>query len=159
MKKFLVLAGVLILSAAAMAQTYATTAGGALASGFNDKALSGASLVTYYNNGMVMPATGSVSIQTPALSSGTLAAGATFGAGGSFIVQITSVPQIFNGTFNSATWTKGVNANGTHFYVLSGTVTDVVTGETGAFNLVTNSIGTGNFNTVISVSYISIVMN
>jgi hypothetical protein len=159
MKKLFGVVCILLLSAIAMAQTDATGAGGSLASGFSNKALSGTSVIAFYNNGDVSPAMGTVNIQTPALASGTLSAGGTFAAGGSFIVQITSVPQTFNGTFNSATWSKITLANGTHSYTLTGTLTDVVTGETGAFVLLTNNIGSGNFNAVISISSFSVSMN
>jgi hypothetical protein len=48
---------------------------------------------------------GTVSFSTGALTSGTLAGGATFAAGGSFTISVTSSGLVFNGTFSGpVTW-------------------------------------------------------
>ncbi len=104
--------------------------------------------------------TGTVTLCTPVLTSGTLAAGATFGAGGSFIVQIPSQSVAYNGTIAAgAQWTKITLANGTKSYTLSGTATDIATGETSAFVLQTNNNGLGNFAVTIGVTSIAISLN
>jgi hypothetical protein len=162
MKKILILA-LGLLPAFAAGQTYVTAQGGALTSGYGNKSLFTVNApVTFADiSGTISPAVGSVSLQTPVLSSGALADNATFGAGGSFIVQISSPSAItYNGVFQSgAAWTKQTLANGTHSYTLAGSLTDVVTGETATFVLQTQNIGTGNFDTVVGISYISIALN
>jgi len=160
MKKILVLAFVLAMSVAGFGQSYVTSVGGALTSGFSDKSLMlTTSPVVYYNNGTGGPAMGYVSIQTPVLASGTLAGSGAFGAGGAFVVQIASVPLTFNGTFQSGAWTKITAANGTHYYQMTGTLTDVVTGKAATFELLTANIGSGNFDTVASVASVSITLD
>jgi PEP-CTERM motif len=79
------------------------------------KGLNGSGLITGSNLGGVYFTTG-------ALTSGSLASGATFAAGGSFTISGTN-GVIFNGSFSSpVTWTMWTLANGTHGYTLEGTI-------------------------------------
>lgn len=141
MKK--ILGVLLLLTAAAFAQTTynvnATT--GTLTGGIAGRVkLTGASTVVavIINGGPPEFEGGSVSFQTGTITSGHVQVGATFGAGGSFIVTTANEGTIFTGTFNDATWTPAFNANGTHSYVLTGTLTDPA-GDTGAFSLLTTT--------------------
>src|SRR5580704_2510604 len=152
MKKLTIVLLFALLPAALLAQMpgNVTAQGGAI-SDLNSKALSlPLSPATFFNpvaccSGPV-PVTGTVTLSTPVLTSGTLAAGATFGAGGAFIVQIPGQSVAYNGTIAAgAQWTKITLANGTKVYTLTGAATDVVTGETSNFVLQTVNNGTPNF--------------
>lgn len=141
-----------------------TAQGGAI-SDLNSKALSlPLSPATFFNPAACcsgpVPVTGTVTLSTPVLTSGTLAAGATFGAGGAFIVQIPGQSVAYNGTIAAgAIWNKITLANGTKYYTLTGSATDVVTGETSNFVLQTNNNGTANFAVTLGVSSINISLN
>lgn len=149
-----------LLTAFAGAQNYVTAQGGAI-SDLNSKALSlPLCPVTFLNIGSgPAPAAGTVTLSTAVFSSGTLAAGATFPAGGTFIVQIPASSITYNGVITGATWTQSVLANGTKTYTLSGTATDIVTGETSSFTLLTANNGKANFAVTLSVQTISIALN
>jgi hypothetical protein len=72
---------------------------------------------------------GSVAFSTGALTSGSLDQGGTFAAGGWFTITgngMNGVPNgvLFTGTFSApVTWTLITNADGTHNYTLSGSLT------------------------------------
>lgn len=161
MRKFVLVAFLLAVSALGFGQSYVTSTGGSITSAGDKTALTvPVSQAIAFDDGVTLTTvTGIVTIQTPLLATGTLAAGGTLTAGGSFIVQIASQNIAFNGRLTSGTWGKVVLANGTKYYVLSGSVTDIATGETGAFVLQTANIGSGNFNVTASIDSISIVLN
>jgi hypothetical protein len=80
---------------------------------------------------------GLVSVQTGGKTSGSMQTGATFNAGGSFNVSSDDLGTIFNGSNVSGTkWTVVFLANGTHYYTLSGSLTNPA-GDSGAFVLET----------------------
>lgn len=102
---------------------------------------------------------GSVTLSTPALTSGSLQMGGTFGTtgmlGGSFVVTSNGsngLPPgtLFNGSFNGpVTWTLITLANGTHNYTLSGSLTGTFIGGAtvnGATIQLTINTGKGFFN-------------
>lgn len=164
MKKLLMLVLFSLLPVALVAQGSVNAQGGAI-SDLNSKALFvPLSPATFFNlaaccSGPVA-VTGTVTISTSVLTSGSLGAGATFGAGGAFIVQIPSQSIAYNGTIAAgAVWTRIVLANGTKQYSLSGSATDVVTGEISNFVLLTNNNGAGNFAVTLGVSSINISLN
>jgi len=74
---------------------------------------------------------GSVSFTTGALMSGSLQMGGTFAGGGSFLITgngSNGIPNgtLFSGSFSGpVTWTLVTLPNGTHNYILSGTLTGV----------------------------------
>lgn len=118
------------------------TSGGQITSNGSVLTLSASSLtsVTGMFGGPVTGNLGTVSFTTGSLMTGSLAAGATFAAGGSFTLSgngTNGLPSgvVFNGTFSSPTvWTAtfvsgaGPNGQGAWFYSLSGKVTGVLTG-------------------------------
>jgi hypothetical protein len=104
---------------------------------------------------------GTVSFSTAALTGGSLAMGGTFAAGGSFVISTngtSGLPNgvVFNGTFDAPTsWVLVTLANGTHNYILTGTVTGVwITGATvsGATVQLTINTGKGFFNGTTTLS-------
>jgi hypothetical protein len=108
-----------------------TNSGGTLSGSSAGMSLSGSELIAVNGlNGMglVTGDLGSVSFSTGALWSGNLQQGATFLAGGSFMITANGsggIPAgtIFNGSFDGpVTWTLITLANGTHNYTLSGSV-------------------------------------
>lgn len=127
----------LCLTLAVSAQTDVTAIGGSIS------ALSGTLSVpvspVMFLNGVA--ATGLVSLQTGTLASGSIAAGGTFNAGGSCIVNVNG-STIFNGTTSGAQWTRITLANGTHYYEMAiPTITDPTSGETGLVVLRTANVG------------------
>jgi hypothetical protein len=161
MKTLLAVALFFALSFNMAAQTQVSAQGGAI-SDLNSKALSLplSPAIAVYTGGSLILTSGTVLISTPVFSSGTLAAGATFGAGGAFIVQIPSQSIAYNATIAAgAQWTKITLANGTHQYTLTGSATDIVTGETSNFVLLTNNVGLGNFAVTAGVYSINISLN
>ncbi len=96
------------------------------------------SVAGYAGGGAIIGANlGSVAFTTGALTSGSLAAGGTFAAGGSFTIVTNGtggLPNgpIFTGSFDGpVTWTLLTLADGTHIYTLSGTESGTwVTGAT-----------------------------
>lgn len=123
--------------------------------------LSGLGLVTGSN-------LGSLSFSTGALTSGNLQQGATFAAGGSFMIVgngANGVPNgvMFNGTFaGPVTWTLIQLANGTNNYTLSGSISGTWMGGgtvNGATVQLTINTGKGFFNsTSISSGDTSVVV-
>ena len=107
--------------------------------------------------GVVGTNLGSLSFSTGALTSGSLKFGATFAAGGSFVVTgngVNGVPSgvIFSGTFSSpVTWTLITQANGTHNYTLSGAVAGK-NGSNAATVQFTINTGKGYFHTKARIS-------
>lgn len=101
--------------------------------------------------------TGSFSLVTPTLTSGTFQTGGTFGAGG--LVTLTASGQYcenFTGALDAgATWQLATLANGTHIYTLSGTLSN----GAGAFRLVTVNIGKGFFSGAEGVSVVDLHLN
>jgi len=87
---------------------------------------------------------GGVYFTTGALTSGLLAGGATFAAGGSFTISGTN-GVIFNGSFSSpVTWTLMTLKNGTHEYTLQGAISGG--GMDGVTTQLTINTGKGLFN-------------
>ena len=135
MKKILLLAILaLALPMAAFANNSIdfTNSGGTLSGGSAGLSLSGSELIAVNGLnglGMVTGNLGSVSFSTGMLMSGNLQMGATFMAGGTFVVDgngTNGIPSgtLFNGTFSGpVSWTLVTLANGTHNYTLSGSVT------------------------------------
>lgn len=101
--------------------------------------------------------TGSFSLVTPTLASGTIAGPGVFNAGGS--VSLTANGQYcqnFTGTLDAgATWSMVTLANGTHNYTLTGTFG----GGKGAFVLQTTNIGKETFNGAEGVYAVDIHLN
>jgi hypothetical protein len=104
---------------------------------------------------------GTVSFSTGALSSGSLAMGATFAAGGTFTITgngTGGIPNgvIFNGTFSGpVTWSMITLANGTHNYTLTGALTGswfTGTPVVGASVQLTLNTGLGFFNKSATLS-------
>jgi PEP-CTERM motif len=107
-----------------------TNSGGTLSGNASGLSLSGSTLTVVnglYGGGLIVGSNlGSVSFTTGALTSGSLAGGGTFAAGGSFTIMgdgINGVPNgvIFSGTFTSPVdWKMSTLANGVHEYTLTG---------------------------------------
>lgn len=109
-----------------------TNSGGTLSGGNSGLSLTGSTLIAVNGFGGLGLVTGnnlgSMTFTTGALSSGSLAMGGTFGAGGSFMITgngTSGLPSgtIFAGTFSGpVTWTLVTLANGTHNYTLTGSL-------------------------------------
>jgi hypothetical protein len=103
--------------------------------------------------GLVTGDLGSVKFSTGALTSGSLAMGAMFAAGGSLTVEgngTDGIPKgtLFTGTFSGpVTWTLITAANGTHNYDLTGAVSGELEGIShfGAVVQLTATTGRGFF--------------
>lgn len=133
MKKILGILAVLLLSVAAFGQTtYGVVAtGGSVTGGIAGKVkLSGSSTVgvVLVNNTLPFETEGgTVTFQTGAITTGKIQVGGTFLPGGFITVVTDNEGALFSGTFDAGlTWTPSFNANGTHFYVLSGNATDAL---------------------------------
>ncbi len=167
MKKILLLTVLaLALPAAVFADSSIdyTNSGGTLAGSSSGLTLSGSTLVAV--NGLIGGLItgndlGSVSFTTGALSSGSLQMGGTFAAGGTFTISgngSNGIPNgaLFTGTFDGpATWTLITLANGTHNYILSGTLTgsgDTGTATSGVTVQLTINTGKGFFNGSTNIS-------
>ncbi len=132
-----VIAG-LSLTASANSVDYGNT-GGTVAAINSGTAISlTSSMLTVVSGGICSPTChgdlGSVSFTTGALTTGLLAAGGTFGAGGSLTVMgngMNGVPNgvLFQGTFTSATWTVNPLPGGNEVFSFTGTLKG-----TGAFS-------------------------
>jgi hypothetical protein len=147
--------------AAAFAQTQlASSGGGILTSKATVLTMPFATVTAQVVDGTVTTGNlGSISIVTPALSSGTIAAGGTFDAGGAVSISVPGIPLIYLPAFVSGgTWQKLTLANGSHYYVLTANLVDAG-GNTGAIVLTTSNVGTGEFVAPVTVASISLVVN
>jgi hypothetical protein len=154
----LLLALALPITAFAGSSTDFVNSGGTLTGTSNGLSLTGSTLieVSGFNGGVITGSNlGSVSFSTGSLTSGNLQMGATFAAGGSFVIDgngTNGLPSgaIFTGTFSGpVTWTLVTLANGTHNYTLSGSLTGTwYNGATvsGATVQLTINTGKGFFN-------------
>jgi len=125
------LALALPLTAFASSSVDFTNSGGTLTGTSSGMSLSGSELIAVNGLGglgLVTGTLGSVSFTTGALSSGSLAMGGTFAAGGMFTITgngTSGIPSgtIFTGTFSGpVSWTLVTLANGTHNYTLTGSL-------------------------------------
>jgi hypothetical protein len=135
-----------------------TNSGGTLNGSSAGMSLSGSVLIAtngLAGLGLVTGDLGGITFSTAGLASGNLQMGATFDAGGSFIVTgngTGGIPngQIFSGTFTGpVSWTLVTLANGTHNYMLSGSLSGTwYNGSTvyGATVQLTINTGKGFFN-------------
>jgi len=127
--------------------------------------LSGSTLIAvdgFDGLGLVTGKLGTLTFSTGALTSGSLAMGGTFAAGGSFMITgngTGGLPNgvIFTGSFSGpVTWVLVTLANGTHNYTLIGSLTGtwVSTGATvnGATTQLTINTGKGFFNGSTKIS-------
>lgn len=141
-----------------------TNSGGTLAGTKAGLSLTGSMLIAVngLGGGLVTGDLGSIAFSTGALTGGTLQNGATFAAGGSFVITgngTNGIPNgvIFNGAFSGpVTWTLVTLSNGTHNYTLTGTLsgTWLNTGTTvqGATVQLTINTGKGFFNGSTTIS-------
>lgn len=142
-----------------------TNSGGTLSGSNSGLTLSGSVLVAVNGlngNGLITGNDlGSVSFQTGALSSGSLAMGGTFAAGGWFTITgngSNGVPNgtLFTGTFDQpVTWTMVTLGNGTHNYTLTGTLTGTTNSGSSAVGVtvqLTINTGKGFFNGSTTIS-------
>jgi len=142
-----------------------TNSGGTLSGSNGGLMLSGSVLVAVngLNGGGLITGSnlGSVSFQTGALSSGSLAMGGTFAAGGWFTISgngSNGVPNgtLFTGTFDQpVTWTMVTLGNGTHNYTLTGTLTGTTNSGSSAVGVtvqLTINTGKGFFSGSTSIS-------
>ena len=123
----------LLLSTAALANSTQITfgnQGGTLTGSAAGLQLTGSLLTSVTGiNGLDVGSLGNVSFSTGALSSGNLAMGGLFAAGGNFTITSNGsdgLPSgvLFSGTFASPqSWILVTLANGTHSYVLNGVLT------------------------------------
>jgi len=126
------LALALPLTAFASSSVDFTNSGGTLSGDNSGLSLSGSTLIAVNGLGGLGLVTGndlgSMTFTTGALSSGSLAMGGTFMAGGTFTITgngTSGLPNgtIFSGTFSGpVTWTLVTLANGTHNYTLTGSL-------------------------------------
>jgi hypothetical protein len=141
-----------------------TNSGGALTGSSSGLSLGSSELIAVNGlggMGLVTGDLGTVSFSTGMLMSGTIQQGATFMAGGSFIVTgngTNGIPSgtLFNGSFSGpVTWTMTTLANGTHNYTLSGALSGTwYNGQTvdGATVQLTINTGKGFFNGSTKIS-------
>jgi hypothetical protein len=155
----------LALPLAAFANTSVdfTNSGGQLTGSSSGLALNGSELIAvngFNGMGLVTGNLGSLAFSTGALTSGSLQQGATFAAGGSFVISsngsgVTS-GTLFNGSFSGpVTWTMTTLSNGTHNYTLTGALSGTwYTGQTvdGATVQLTINTGKGFFNGATKIS-------
>lgn len=142
-----------------------TNSGGTLSGSSSGLMLSGSVLVAVngLNGGGLITGNdlGSVSFQTGALSSGSLATGGTFAAGGWFTITgngSNGVPNgtLFTGTFDQpVSWAMVTLANGTHNYTLTGTLSGTTNGGSSAVGVtvqLTINTGKGFFSGSTTIS-------
>ncbi|MGA7401501.1 MAG: PEP-CTERM sorting domain-containing protein [Candidatus Sulfotelmatobacter sp.] len=135
-----------------------TNSGGMLSGSSTGLTLTGSELIAvngFGGGGLITGALGTLSFSTGSMTSGTLAMGAVFGGGGSFVIDSSGslgLPSgaLFTGSFTGpVTWTMITLANGTHDYTLSGSVSGTwYNGSTanGATVQLTINTGKGFFN-------------
>jgi hypothetical protein len=119
-----VLALALPLAAFATSSVDYSNAGGTLTGTSAGLSLTGSTVGIFINSsgGMTTGNLGTLTFSTGALT-GDLAKGGTFAAGGSFVITGSNGVPSFTGAFDSpVTWTLTTLGNGTHSYVLSGTI-------------------------------------
>jgi PEP-CTERM motif len=139
-----------------------TNSGGALTGSSAGLTLASSELIAVngLNGGLVTGDLGTLSFSTGALTSGSIQQGATFAAGGSFIITTTGVNGVsgtlFSGTFSGpVTWSMTTLANGTHNYTLTGGLSGTwYNGSTvdGATVQLTINTGKGFFNGTTKIS-------
>jgi hypothetical protein len=150
-----------LLIAAAFGQTQLASAGGGiLTSKATVLTLPAATITAQVVGGVVTTGNlGTVSLVTPALSSGTLEAGGTLDAGGAGSISVPGIPLTYLPAFVAGgTWQRLTLANGTHYYVLSANLVDD-NGVMGAIVLTTSNVGTGNFSAPVTVASIDLVVD
>ena len=167
------LALALPLAAFASSSVDFTNSGGTLSGGNSGLSLTGSVLIAVNGFGNLGLVTGndlgSLTFTTGALTSGSLAMGGTFAAGGSFSITgngSDGLPNgtIFTGTFaGPVTWTLVTLANGTHNYTLTGSLSGTWfngSSAEGATVQLTINTGTGFFNgsTLISSGDTNVVV-
>lgn len=145
MKNFLIVA-LMLLSSFCIGQSAVsiTSAGGTVKSTATQtlQTPTGSPVIAINLNGTLSTGTlGTLSFETPALSTGDFQTGATFGSGGVFMVNSPGYVD-YVGNFSNATWTENTLANGNHYYSLSGDLTS--TEGTGAFVCTTATLPHGN---------------
>jgi hypothetical protein len=154
------------MAAFANTNTDFTNSGGTLSGGTAGLSLSGSELIAvngFNGMGLMTGDLGSVTFSTGALTSGSIQTGATFAAGGSFVITGNGTDGItngviFNGTFTGSSgeaWTMVTLANGTHNYTLTGSLSGTwYSGATvnGATVQLTINTGKGYFNGSTTIS-------
>jgi hypothetical protein len=155
LKAFLITAALayLPITAAANSIDYANSSGTVTAiNGGTAITLTG-SILTTVTGGVCSPMCtgnlGTVTFTSGALSSGSLAAGGTFGAGGSLTITgngTNGVPSgtLFQGTFTSATWTVTAIPGGKNVFSLTGTLQGTGSFSGPAFTIQGSAIVHGN---------------
>lgn len=133
-----------------------TNSGGTLVGTSSGMSLSGSTLIAFGVNGVTKTTgnLGTLSFTTGALT-GSLATGGTFAAGGTFIIAGSGGVPSFNGTFSSpATWTLVTLPNGTHNYMLTGTISGTIGSfpTSGATVQLTINTGKGFFDGSTTIS-------
>ena len=131
-----------------------SNAGGIISGGSSGLTLTGSIMFKYGNT--VAADLGSVSFTTGAFTSGDAQMGGILGAGGTFTISgngTNGLPNgvIFSGTFSSAKWTLETLANGTHNYVLTGSL-EGANGQVGATSQLTVNTGKGFFGGSVDLS-------
>jgi hypothetical protein len=150
-----VLALALPMAAFADSSIDITNRGGTLTGNSSGLSLTGSTLIGV--GSAVGSDLGSLTFSTGALTSGNLQTGATFAAGGSFVITgsgTDGVPNgvIFSGTFSSpVSWNLVTLGNGTHNYTLSGGLVSA-TGQVAATVQLTINTGKGFFNGSTGIS-------
>lgn len=139
-----------------------TNQGGTLSGSSAGLSLTGSMLIAINGpSGLLTGDLGSVTFSSGSLSVGSLQTGGTFNSGGSFVISgngTDGIPNgvIFSGTFSGpVTWTLITLANGSHNYVLTGTLTGTwFTGQTvnGAVVELTVNTGTALFGSSATIS-------
>jgi hypothetical protein len=142
-----------------------TNSGGTLSGSSGGLSLSGSVLIAVngLNGGGLVAGNdlGSVSFQTGALTSGDLQMGGSFAGGGSFTITgngTNGIPSgtLFSGTFDGpVTWTLVTLANGTHNYMLMGTLSGTAgsgVSISGVTVQLTINTGKGFFNGTTTIS-------
>ena len=156
----------LVLPVAAFASSGVdfTNSGGTLTGSNSGMVLAGSTLIAVNGlNGMGLITgnnLGTVEFSTGALISGSTDMGGTFAAGGSFTITgngSNGLPNgvIFSGTFDSTvSWTLVTLADGTHNYILTGTLTGMLGNVTtsGVTVQLTINTGKGFFNGSTQIS-------
>ena len=156
----------LLLTGIAVAQGTVdfTNSPGTLSGSGSGLSLTGSTLTSvngFNGGGLISGTLGSVAFSTGTLASGSLAAGASFNGGGSFVISgngSNGLPNgaIFTGSFSGpVTWMLITAANGTHSYTMSGYVTGKwYGGQTASGSTVqaTVNIGSGFFGSSATLS-------